>query len=52
MSEQTNKVTEEQVNSVISKLESKDFNLYFFKERQMTIRVNTDQNGSADRHLS
>jgi hypothetical protein len=30
MSEQTNKVTEEQVNSVISKLESKDFNLYFF----------------------
>ena len=30
MSEQTNKVTEEQINNVISKLESKDFNLYFF----------------------
>ncbi len=30
MSEQTNKVTEEQINSVITKLESKDFNLYFF----------------------
>jgi len=30
MSEQTNKVTEEQIISVISKLESKDFSLYFF----------------------
>jgi hypothetical protein len=30
MSEQTNKVTEEQVNVVIEKLESKDFNIYFF----------------------
>lgn len=30
MSEQTNKVTEEQVNAVIEKLESKDFSIYFF----------------------
>lgn len=30
MSEQTNKVTEEQVNAVIEKLESKDFSMYFF----------------------
>jgi hypothetical protein len=30
MSEEKNKVTEEQVNTVIEKLESKDFNIYFF----------------------
>ena len=30
MSEETNKVTEEQVNAVIEKLESKDFSIYFF----------------------
>jgi len=30
MSEEKNKVTEEQVNAVIEKLESKDFNIYFF----------------------
>jgi hypothetical protein len=30
MSEQTNKVTEEQVNAVVEKLESKDFSIYFF----------------------
>jgi hypothetical protein len=30
MSEETNKVTEEQVNAVIEKLESKDFSMYFF----------------------
>lgn len=30
MSEENNRVTEEQVNAVISKLESKDFSIYFF----------------------
>lgn len=30
MSEEKNKVTEEQVNAVIEKLESKDFSIYFF----------------------
>ena len=30
MSEEKNKVTEEQVNAVINRLESKDFSLYFF----------------------
>jgi hypothetical protein len=30
MSEEKNKVTEEQVNVVINRLESKDFSLYFF----------------------
>ena len=30
MSENVNKVNEEQVNAVIEKLESKDFGIYFF----------------------
>jgi hypothetical protein len=30
MSEEKNKVNEEQINAVISRLESKDFGIYFF----------------------